>query len=311
MEVASCYIHFNHHYLFLLKAKGGSQELTWGLPAGKLEKGEKPRQAVIREIKEETGITLTDSHLTKVTTLYIRYPHIDFIYHMFTQQFTQQPPVHLSSEHQDYCWKTIPEALNLPLISAGKESLQQLLALNQYPPLPKKGFYFIRHGETNVNADPNIKRVDYDLPLNIRGKQQAAIARDITSKLPIKNIRFSPIQRAKETKDILASTVKANYIEDSRLGECKANTWTEMVKLEDNNDHTVCSSVQEFLLRVLQGVHAAFKEDGPTLIVAHGSIHWAICYHMMVENHPWKIGNCKIVHFEPTEENQWKATIIS
>jgi len=31
----------------------------------------------------------------------------------------------------------------------------------------------------------------------------------------------------------------------------------------------------------------------------------------MVENHPWKIGNCELVHFQSVTAEKWKATIIS
>ena len=93
--------------------------------------------------------------------------------------------------------------------------------------------------------------------------------------------------------------------------ECSANVWTKIVKLEDGENYEVCPFAQKFLSRALSGIVAALQEEGPALIVAHGGIHWAICYHMIIENHPWTIGNCEIVHFEPVEGCQWKASIIS
>jgi 8-oxo-dGTP diphosphatase len=36
---------------------------TWGLPGGRIEKGESPRRAVRREVREETGLRLHDAEL--------------------------------------------------------------------------------------------------------------------------------------------------------------------------------------------------------------------------------------------------------
>ncbi len=311
VEVAGCYIHSDENYLWLHRSRGKPQEFTWGVPAGKIEVGENPRQAVVREVREETGICLDDDCLVFVGSLYVRDPQSDFIYHMFTQEYSKRPTVHLSDEHHDHRWVSISDALNLPLISGGKEALYQFLALVSQPPLPRKSFYFVRHGETDVNADPSIKRMDYDLPLNQKGINQANIARDIASKLAISTIRFSPIQRAKETKEIIAESTDAEHIGDDRLSECKAEVWNKMVKLEDGNGYDVCALVQDFLSRALMGAAAALQDNEPALVVAHGGIHWALCYHMMIEHHPWKIGNCEVVRFDPVGENRWSATVIS
>lgn len=131
MEVAACYINSNDHYLLLQCAKGKSQEFTWGMPAGKVEIGETPRQAVIREVREETDICLDDDSLQEVAALYVRYPHVDFVYHMFTQKCSQRPTVQLSKEHQDYRWVEVDDAFNFNFISGGKEALHQFLALEK------------------------------------------------------------------------------------------------------------------------------------------------------------------------------------
>lgn len=44
----------------------------WGLPGGAMELGESAEEAVIREVKEETGLTVTIDHLLGV---YTRYQH--------------------------------------------------------------------------------------------------------------------------------------------------------------------------------------------------------------------------------------------
>jgi len=40
----------------------------WGLPGGFIDAGEQPHQAIIRELKEETGIDITDVRMLHLTT---------------------------------------------------------------------------------------------------------------------------------------------------------------------------------------------------------------------------------------------------
>lgn len=61
-ETTLCYIEKDDSYLMLHRTKkkpDGSYEKWLGV-GGKLESGETPEECVIREVKEETGYTLTD-----------------------------------------------------------------------------------------------------------------------------------------------------------------------------------------------------------------------------------------------------------
>lgn len=128
--------------------------------------------------------------------------------------------------------------------------------------------------------------------------------------MSFESICYSPIQRAVETKDILVSGLVAEQEAIMELSECKAHVWTKMVLLEDGISSEICSEVQNFLGRVRRGLAAALQKKAPTLLVAHGGVHWALCYHLSIENHPWKIGNCQLVHFQPVGEEGWRAEII-
>ncbi len=100
------------------------------------------------------------------------------------------------------------------------------------------------------------------------------------------------------------------HVEIGDLSECKAHVWTKMVKLEEGHGYHVCDEVENFLTRAIRGLNAALEKGWPTLIVAHGGIHWALCYHMLIENHLWKIGNCELVHFRPVGDVEWEAEVI-
>lgn len=310
VEVASCYLEHEGKLLWLKRAADKPQGDTWGVPAGKLESCELPLEAVIRETLEETGIRLDKKHLHPISSLYARHLKGDFIYHMFHYKCPDRPEVFLSDEHQDFQWVSFEEAFTLPLIGGGAEALHHFKALSKKPSLPRKPFYFIRHGETDINANPNVKRVDYDLPLNLKGRNQARFAREIVTTLPLSAVCCSPIQRAQETKSLLLDGLSIPQHDISELGECQASVWTNMVKLEQGEGYHVCEEVNAFLFQALSGTFQALENHETPLVVSHGGVHWALCYLMQIENHPWKIGNCQVVHFTPKESHKWEARIV-
>lgn len=174
----------------------------------------------------------------------------------------------------------------------------------------KKEFYFIRHGQTDYNVSEH--KVDYvDVSLNSVGLQQAQSLEPLVATLPIRSICFSPLKRAKETKESVAVRLQAAQLEIPELGECSAQVWNEMTQfgscpqIQHSSDH-----VKAFIQRTLKGINQALTCEGPVLIVAHGGIHWAMCYLMGITDHTWSIGNCLPVHFFTSDENQWKAKIL-
>ena len=54
-EVVGCFVEHNGKILLLHRQDNILQGNTWGLPAGRIEPGESPEEAMVREIKEETG----------------------------------------------------------------------------------------------------------------------------------------------------------------------------------------------------------------------------------------------------------------
>jgi|TARA_R110000824_G_scaffold31488_1_gene102398 8-oxo-dGTP pyrophosphatase MutT (NUDIX family) len=72
----------------------------WGLPGGKIEEGEAPKEAAVRETKEETTLAV---HNLKNVTL----PLDKGLHPFYTRSYTGQ--VVIDEEHEEWVWVTRQE----------------------------------------------------------------------------------------------------------------------------------------------------------------------------------------------------------
>lgn len=125
VEVASCYCTWEKKLLLLQRSPHKSQGNTWGVPAGKLEKGEDALTALVRELFEEIGVKVEKKYLEPIQTLYICQSSGDFVYHMFYLALMEEPTIILGlQEHQTYKWATLEEAFQSDLMAGEEETLQ-------------------------------------------------------------------------------------------------------------------------------------------------------------------------------------------
>lgn len=117
IEVASCFIEHDGKILLLLRQDHKPQGNTWGIPAGKLNKHEDKKTAILREVQEEVSVVIPEGKIEHFRTVYVRYPDYDFPYHMFIHLAEAKPEIILdTSAHKEYAWKTPEEALQMNLI---------------------------------------------------------------------------------------------------------------------------------------------------------------------------------------------------
>jgi 8-oxo-dGTP pyrophosphatase MutT (NUDIX family) len=127
-ETSGVYIEVEGKLLFMQRHPAKPYGLNWGIPAGKLEQDETPFIAALREVKEETGLTLDPQKILTVGSLHVRFEDLDFIFHMFHTTLPKIPEIDNDpSAHIDWRWLSIDEAENLPKIIGGKEALNFLI----------------------------------------------------------------------------------------------------------------------------------------------------------------------------------------
>ncbi len=173
----------------------------------------------------------------------------------------------------------------------------------------QKEFYFIRHGQTDHNISSGNLKKDHpgDIPLNETGKSQARLIEPLITSLPIQTVCSSPLKRVQETKKIITSNLQVDHHEINDLGECTAQIWKEMVRLGMYSTLPKKGVARQFMDRVRSGINQALSLPSPSLIVAHGGVHWALCCLMGIEGHEWAIDNCIPVHFSIGNHAKWTA----
>jgi 8-oxo-dGTP diphosphatase len=125
VEIVGCFLTVKDNVLFLKRLPDKSEGSKWGVPGGKVEKGETASQAILREVFEETGIDLAGKPLKYFGKVYIRYPEVDFLYYMYAHDFEElkNQVIINPDEHDEHRWFTLAEALQLPLIRGEDECI--------------------------------------------------------------------------------------------------------------------------------------------------------------------------------------------
>jgi 8-oxo-dGTP diphosphatase len=158
MRIAVCYCEYDGHALFLRTHPQKSQGGTWTAPGGKIEKGESPSAAAVREVLEETGIVLEKETLAFSGKFFMQTPQFgDFSVYLFRVILKKKPDVTLNpSEHVEFCWVTPEEALLLPLMYAADQCLEAVYHnkpnIKMFIPTSEPYLSLIETGEKKVEG---------------------------------------------------------------------------------------------------------------------------------------------------------------
>jgi len=187
--------------------------------------------------------------------------------------------------------------------------------------LPHIPFYFIRHGQTDWNKSRTAMG-QTDIPLNEVGIMQAQNAAKDVAHLDISHIISSPLQRAKQTSEIIAATMQKNILYASGLIECswgimegqpKGNgEWLEYWKTGGNiKDAEHCFDFSHRITTSLSDILNEHASKKPILIVSHGGVYWALNRILTIPAIS-DIQNCGLYFFRPPDAHsaQWSVRAL-
>ncbi len=118
--IGCCYLHYQDKILLLHRQDASAEGNHWGIPGGKLHKGEPLIDAIIREVFEETGFVLDKEKVHYIGKVFIKVPSFDFEYHMidYLEPIKSPGDVKINfKEHKGFTWVTPKDALRMDLIT--------------------------------------------------------------------------------------------------------------------------------------------------------------------------------------------------
>jgi 8-oxo-dGTP pyrophosphatase MutT (NUDIX family) len=130
-EANGVYLILDGKILVLKRSEDEETFGKWCMPGGTLDKDEDPKEALVREVKEEIGVTIDKKKIGNIAVVFVSNPKLSFLYHMFKYELDRLPKIALNDEHSEYRWVTPQEALKLDLIEDEDECLK--LAFNISP----------------------------------------------------------------------------------------------------------------------------------------------------------------------------------
>lgn len=98
--------------LVLQRGLGTRCPTSWETVHGRLEPGEEPEKAAVRELREETGLTLDRLYNVTVQPFYLHTSHTVQMAVVFAAFVAEPATVVLGDEHQAHAWLSIAEVLD-------------------------------------------------------------------------------------------------------------------------------------------------------------------------------------------------------
>ena len=161
-RAVGCICIHSNELLLLKRALGKAYPGYWGLPSGKVHKGEDDVMAMVRELYEETGVLVSADNLSRVGSFHI-ITEMSFIYIVFVYLLTAPVDVTINPrEHTHSSWFSADEALSLTLVPHLADCLRR--AVPQLFPHVEQLSLFVEQPSVSRALALLEKRVAADLP---------------------------------------------------------------------------------------------------------------------------------------------------
>lgn len=106
-KAVGCFLEHQGRFLILQRCPEKHQGGKWGLPAGGVEQGETEKEAVIREVREETGFSIPLEKLEFLKEILVDYSGRMIDFFVYRVNLESKFEVLLEpQEHQAYAWVT-------------------------------------------------------------------------------------------------------------------------------------------------------------------------------------------------------------
>jgi len=115
INVVGCFLKYNNTFLIFLRAPHKKHGGTWGLVAGAVPENESHEEAMVREIKEETGLSVDPDQLVFLYNYSHDAQYNDeqgVVINFTAYKVDLEEPVKITespSEHIDHKWVTLEE----------------------------------------------------------------------------------------------------------------------------------------------------------------------------------------------------------
>nr|WP_310524025.1 8-oxo-dGTP diphosphatase MutT [Polymorphobacter sp.] len=122
--VAAALINADNHVLVAQRPAGKSLAGLWEFPGGKIEPHETPEAALVRELAEELGLTITPQNLHPLTFVSHAYPDFHLVMLLYTCHHWTGTPI--GDEGQPLQWGSAATLAMLPMPPADVPLLKAL-----------------------------------------------------------------------------------------------------------------------------------------------------------------------------------------
>jgi probable phosphoglycerate mutase len=174
--------------------------------------------------------------------------------------------------------------------------------------MPKKTFYFVRHGQTDANAEGLMCGGDWDVDLNEAGnKQSLDLSEQILNLQPqIETLYVSPMKRTIKTAENINSLAKYPlHIEEDliewRVGDWEKQPWENVPNPFNTTEDPQNGEAREYFEeRVISVIRKTLMENDKTILfVSHGAFAHALFTFMGLDQN--MIDNCQVYKVFPKD----------